>query len=289
MNHLTTNTTPFPADLISTVHRCFQAHLRENRIQLIDNKLACYIPIGGTDRLVMLLIVPRGLRKIIFDAYHASGIGCHLGINKTLTTIRLRFLWPDLRKDVISWVRMCAACIQANNTTYVSKQLVHSWPLLTPFAIISADIWSPGDIISPTGAKCLLNSMCDMTQFMVSVALAHVNSAELARVFMEGVLLKFGLCIVILVDDDSKFMALFEAMAKLLNIRLHRVSKRNHKAIGVKRYHKFLNHNARIISSARQTHKCFVEVGHISAYAWNAMHIGGNNIVRSIPVIGQPL
>ena len=80
-------------------------------------------------------------------------------------------------------------------------------------------------------------------------------AAIAARAFMEGVLLKFGLCIVIVVDDDSKFMALFEAMAKSLNIRLHRVSKRNHKAIGVERYHKFLNHNARINSSARQTHK----------------------------------
>ena len=108
----------------------------------------------------MLIIVPASMRKLIFDAYHASGIGGHLGINKTLVVLRLRFLWPDIRKDVIAWVRACAACIKANNVTYVSRQLVHSWPLLTPFAIISADIWSPGQIMSPTGAKCLLNCMC---------------------------------------------------------------------------------------------------------------------------------
>ena len=91
------------------------------------------------------------------------------------------------------------------------------------------------------------------------------------------------------VDDDSTFMAIFEAMAKELNIRLHRVTNRNHKAIGVERFHQFLNHNATIISSARQTHKCFVEVALISVYAWNTMPIDGTDKIRSIPAISRPL
>ena len=287
-NHLLTSDKPFPTDLINSVHKCFRAHLREQRIQLLHKKLTCYIPIGGNDRLVMLLIVPKGLRRIIFDAYHASGIGGHLGINTTLTALRLRFLWPDMRADILKWVRSCATCIQANNITYSSRQLLHSWPLLTPFAIISADIWSPGDIVSPTGAKCILNVMCDMTQFVISIALSHVNSAELARAFMESVLLKFGFCLVLVVDDDKKFMAIFESMTKALKIRLHRAAKRNHKAVGVERYHKFLNHNMKIIGNARETHKCFVEVAMVSAYAWNSMPVDGTDIIRSIPAIGRP-
>ena len=39
-----------------------------------------------------------------------------------------------------------------------------------------------------------------------------------------------------MVDDDSKLMSLFEAMVKSLNVYLHWVSKRNHKAVGVERY-----------------------------------------------------
>ena len=90
-----------------------------------------------------------------------------------------------------------------------------------------------------------------MIQFFCVVALSRVNTAKLARALMEGTLLKFGFCIVVIVDDDSKFMALFEAIEKALNIRLHLVSKRNHKEIDVERFHKFLNHNATIISLAR--------------------------------------
>ena len=69
----------------------------------------------------MLLIVPKGLHRLIFDAYHTNDIGGHLGFNKTLTVLRLRFLWPNIKKNVIAWVRMCAAYIQANSTTYVSN------------------------------------------------------------------------------------------------------------------------------------------------------------------------
>ena len=118
----------------------------------------------------MLIIVPKNLRKLLFDAYHASGVGGHLGINKTLVVMRLRFLWSDMRKDILIWVRSCVACIQAQSTKFTSWQLVHYWPLLTPCAMISIDIWSPGEIISPTGAKCILNSICDMTQFVCAVA-----------------------------------------------------------------------------------------------------------------------
>ena len=79
-------------------------HLRENRIKLVDKKLVCFLPIGGDNQIVMLILVPQGLRKTVFNAYHASGVGGHLRINKTLAVLRLHFLWPNMRKDIISWV-----------------------------------------------------------------------------------------------------------------------------------------------------------------------------------------
>ena len=45
----------------------------------------------------------------------------------------------------------------------------------------------------------------------------------------------------------------------------------------------------KIISSVRQTHKCLVEIGMVSAYAWNAMPIDGTDIISSVPAIERPL
>ena len=100
-----------------------------------------------------------------------------------------------------------------------------------------------------------MNAMCDVTQCVCSVAISHVNGAELSHAFMEGAILKLGFCMVVLVDDKSKFVALFESMASALNIRLHHVDKRRHNDIGVEYYNKFINYNATISSAARQTHK----------------------------------
>ena len=79
--------------------------------------------------------------------------------------------------------------------------------------------------------------------------------------------MKFGLCIMVVVDDGSDFRGLFEEMCKLLNIRFHLVAKRNHKAVGIERFHKFLNHAQTIAIEERETSAAFVECGIAAAYA----------------------
>ena len=64
--------------------------------------------------------------------------------------------------------------------------------------------------------------MCDMTQFVIPTTLFNVTSSDLVKAFMENVLLKFGICIVLIVDDGSTFMGIFIHMAKALNIRLYK-------------------------------------------------------------------
>ena len=59
---------------------------------------------------------------------------------------------------------------------------------------------------------------------------------------MDNVLLKFGLCIVAVIDNDSKFVSVFTQMCKALTIYLCRVATYNHKVVGVERYFRYLNH-----------------------------------------------
>ena len=91
MHYLTTSAPPFPLELINTVDSCFMIHLRENCIILVKGKLTCHIPICGDARFVMLLLVPKGLRRLIFDVYYSGGIVGHVYVNKPLTVLRLIF------------------------------------------------------------------------------------------------------------------------------------------------------------------------------------------------------
>lgn len=164
-----------------------------------------------------------------------------------------------------------------------------SWPLSTPSSVISVDLWSPGKTEIAMGFKHLMNLMCDMCQFVVSVPVKQTTAAHLARLFMENVLLKFGLCAVVVVDDGSTFRGLFEDMCKLLKIRFHAAAKSNHKSTGVERFHACLNRGATIFTEEGGSNECFEEAAMVLAYAWNASTIDGTGIIRSVPSIGREL
>ena len=274
---------------IRRVHKGYWQHLRDNRLQFEKDRLVLFYLIGSTHKYLSLIVVPTSLRHKVFHAYHGTGTGAHMGPMKTLLAIRMRFFWPRMRKDIMGWTRGCEYCIRSRTRRKESTGLVHSWPITTPFAIISVDIWRPGDIRSSDGYRYLFNAMCDMTQFVITVPTKRIDATEMAKLFMEGVLLKFGLCIMVVCDEGSEFRGEFESMCKILNIRFHTVAKRNHKAVGVERYHKFLNHAQRISTEQRKTSAAFVEIGMTTAYAWNASCIDGTDIVRSLPAIGRAL
>ena len=143
--------------------------------------------------------------------------------------------------------------------------LVYSWPVTTPFAIISVDLWTPGNVTRPDGYVALLNTMCDMTQFVVTQGVRSKEASHCARVFMEGVLLKFGLCLLVICDQGNENFGLFKKMCEKLNIKFHPVAKRNHKAVGVERFHKFLNRAQTISSEERNTSSAFVECAYTTA------------------------
>ena len=53
------------------------------------------------------------LRSVILREYHASALGGHMGEKKLLATVRRRFYWPGLAKDVKRFCCECPVC-QAN-------------------------------------------------------------------------------------------------------------------------------------------------------------------------------
>ena len=254
-----------------------------------NGRLLVFHAVGSSHRFLSLIVVPARLRHTVFFAYHTGAAGAHMGKTKTLLVLRMRFFWPQMRKDILQWVNACTSCIAAQAGRREQSGLVHSWPVTTPFAIVSVDIWLPGSVSNADGYSCLLNAMCDMTQFVVVQGAKSTESSYLARLFMEGFLLKFGLCLLVVIDADSSFRGTFEKMCKALNLRFHVVAKRNHKAVGVERFHKFLNHATTIAAEERGSAAIFVECAIATAYAWNSSPIDSTDVVRSLPAIGREL
>lgn len=120
------------------------------------------------------------------------------------------------------------------------------------------------------------------------ITTSSVEAEDLARQFMQEVLLKIGLCGLIVVDADSKFLGAFAAMCKLLGLRLHAAARSNHKAILVERFFRSLNKAVMIASNDCGTNDVFVEAVHCFTYVWNASVIDSTDIVCSVaPALGR--
>ena len=92
------------------------------------------------------------------------------------------------------------------------------WPISFPFAILHVDLWSLGHMADRNGSIALMNAMCDMTQFVVVVPGPDETSATLTSHSMQHVLMKFGMCHLVVLDDGTPFEGAFIAMYQTLHL-----------------------------------------------------------------------
>jgi hypothetical protein len=137
-------------------------------------------PVSNRSQVLALIIAPDSHRRHLFSAYHASPITGHMKEFKTLHRLCLRFLWPKMRSDIASWVRMCPHCILTNKHTRENKELIFSWPITSPFFILHIDLWAPGSLKDYRGNTYILAGMCDLTGFVVQTAISSITSHDLA-------------------------------------------------------------------------------------------------------------
>ena len=131
--------------------------------------------------------------------------------------------------------------------------------------------------------------MCDLTQFVIIVPVPYERAATLAEYFMQHVLLKFGICHLVILDDDSPFKGVFTAMCKSLHINYDILAIRNHKGLLVETFHRFVNKDITIAAEGRAANDVFVATGVAAGYAWNSSLIDGTDILRSVPALGREL
>ena len=142
-----------------------------------------------------------------------------MGEYKTLFRLRLRFFWPEMRDEVKTWVKRCAHCVSYSVWCTQTSELHLSWPGTVPFCIMHVDLWAPGQIEDTDDNKgYLMNSMCDISQFVVSSATTDITAAHLAQLFIMDVILSFGMCSVVVVDNGSSFKQLFKLICEALDI-----------------------------------------------------------------------
>ena len=129
--------------------------------------------------------------------------------------------------------------------------------------------------------------MCDLMHFVVSTPTKNTTAENVVELFMEEVLLNFGMCAVIVIDYDSTFKGTFQKMCDPLKIIYWWISRGNYKGNSVKKFHQFLNKTQNITGGDQGTHGGFIRNAKTSQYAWNNSPIYDTDISWRLTEIGR--
>eukprot|EP00957_Ditylum_brightwellii_P168822 12850061-Ditylum_brightwellii.AAC.1 len=100
-------------------------------------------------------------------------------------------------------------------------------------------------------------------------------------------MLRYGISQLIITDAGSKLKGKFKEAIKILKIKHHMVSKRNHNAVMVEQFNVFLNLSLTVFTNDRTTNRLFVDETYMDVYAWNSAPVVRTDISRSLLVVGR--
>ena len=87
--------------------------------------------------------VPEVLRRPLFDEVHAGRLGGHLGFDKTLRQLRLKFFWPGMSRDVQVWCAACRRCQSRKGPSRKKRAALQIWLSRGTWDKVSMDILGP--------------------------------------------------------------------------------------------------------------------------------------------------
>ena len=114
-----------------------------------------------------------------------------------------------MRTNIKELTQQCLNCILMCRWRRCGQALMFSWPISSPFAIIHVDLWSPGYMTDHNDCIALMNTMCDMIQIVVVVPVPDETSTTLGGHSIQNVLMKFGICHLVVIDDGSPLREMF--------------------------------------------------------------------------------
>lgn len=93
-----------------------------------------------------------------------------------------------MREDIKNWFKQCTQCIACNVWRSRSSEMYFTWLITVPFLIMNVDLCSSGVNENIDGSKrCFMNSMCVISQFIVSSPTVDITVAHLAQLFAQMV------------------------------------------------------------------------------------------------------
>ena len=210
-----------------------------SRKYLIHENILYYIS-QVDDEPILRLYVPTHLRSEVLQSYHTL-LG-HMGQQKCYSTIREKYYWPLLFKDIYEKIDNCVICKKRNMLAQQSK-LIETPISAYPFAVVSIDLSGPHKQ-TISGNNYIISFIDHYSGWVESYPLNNKRSETIVNVLLEEIIPRHSTPLQILTDNGSEFTsASFKDTLKHLRI-VHSTSSPYHPEghSKIERLHQTLNH-----------------------------------------------
>ena len=141
-------------------------------------------------------------------------------MNRTFDRIKLYTSWLGMKQEIEDYVRQCDICKKnkiAQRKTKLRLQITDTPEIV--WQNCSMDIFGP---LTQTceGNRYLLTFQDELSKYTLAVPIPQQDASTVARVFVEKIILKFGIPQMLLTDQGSNFLTeLFANSCKLLRVK----------------------------------------------------------------------
>jgi hypothetical protein len=155
---------------------------------------------------------------------HSSGLGGYPGRMKTLDLLNRTYWWPQMSRDVATYIRACELCIRTKSPRSSPQGFLQ--PLPIPFRVwsdISVDYIMPLPKCVRSGIEYqhLLVIVCRLTKMRHFVPTAGLTMQELVNAFVNRVYSLHGCPDTIILDRGTQFVSQFwKHLSTRLNTKL---------------------------------------------------------------------
>ena len=194
--------------------------------------------------------IPASLRRRVFDTIHNLA---HPGAKVTYRLVRLKYVWPDMHRDVARWCKNCVHCQQSKVSRHVR---------MTPGQIVAPDGRFKHihmDLIGPLpddgGYRYCLTLIDRFTRWAEAVPLKETTAQTVSRAFFEQWIARYGSPEILTTDQGAQFESqIFAALLSLTGCHRIRTTAYHPAANGmIERWHQTLKSAIMCHASANWT------------------------------------
>lgn len=205
---------------IATIIKQLVEGEKDDRFSFKDNTLFRLIRKRGRPTMSKVPYLPASLVPTALSAFHDHPFSGHFGIRRTVTKLKARFWWPQMRHDVEQYIGSCDQCVRHNiRRTKDAGLLKNIQPPDDVFQIVHMDFWGPMTA-SDDGNRYVLVLTDNLSKYVIAEAYPDCTAKTAAKFFVEKYMLVHGAPERLITDNGIHFNnALMKTITLTTNIK----------------------------------------------------------------------